>query len=210
MLVAGEAHNLTCSQSVGGSVVYLNVETVTVTFKRSMRRAFLFVFQCHEASIAIYSSMENQRLSHWVFVSAVAMIICLIIYSLTGQTRSCLASDRSAPARLFKALRTLTCVLLAHIFLVNEIIRLRIKVKEASSHSLCCRSLWVPDVREGPEGRYFNVVQRQRHPDARRQAAVWSFHHHHLSHHRAAGQVSHTAFWHFKGTVCKKYVRKVL
>uniref|UniRef100_M4AEY9 Solute carrier family 38 member 8a n=1 Tax=Xiphophorus maculatus TaxID=8083 RepID=M4AEY9_XIPMA len=44
---------------------------------------FLFL-QCHEASIAIYSSMENQRLSHWAFVSVVAMIICLIIYSLTG------------------------------------------------------------------------------------------------------------------------------
>nr|XP_015820696.2 putative sodium-coupled neutral amino acid transporter 8a [Nothobranchius furzeri] len=43
-----------------------------------------FGFQCHEASIAIYSSMENQRLSHWVFVSVVAMIICFIIYSLTG------------------------------------------------------------------------------------------------------------------------------
>ncbi|XP_005814831.1 putative sodium-coupled neutral amino acid transporter 8 [Xiphophorus maculatus] len=43
-----------------------------------------FGFQCHEASIAIYSSMENQRLSHWAFVSVVAMIICLIIYSLTG------------------------------------------------------------------------------------------------------------------------------
>ncbi|XP_077423213.1 putative sodium-coupled neutral amino acid transporter 8a isoform X2 [Vanacampus margaritifer] len=42
-----------------------------------------FGFQCHEASIAIYSSMENQRLSHWAFISVVAMIICLIIYSLT-------------------------------------------------------------------------------------------------------------------------------
>ncbi|KAA8590536.1 hypothetical protein FQN60_014470 [Etheostoma spectabile] len=42
-----------------------------------------FGFQCHEASIAIYSSMENQRLSHWVFISVVSMIICLIIYSLT-------------------------------------------------------------------------------------------------------------------------------
>uniref|UniRef100_A0A3B3TWF8 Solute carrier family 38 member 8 n=1 Tax=Poecilia latipinna TaxID=48699 RepID=A0A3B3TWF8_9TELE len=42
-----------------------------------------FGFQCHEASIAIYSSMENQRLSHWAFVSVVAMIICLVIYSLT-------------------------------------------------------------------------------------------------------------------------------
>ncbi|XP_051917050.1 putative sodium-coupled neutral amino acid transporter 8a [Hippocampus zosterae] len=43
-----------------------------------------FGFQCHEASIAIYSSMENQRLTHWAFISVVTMIICLIIYSLTG------------------------------------------------------------------------------------------------------------------------------
>lgn len=43
-----------------------------------------FGFQCHEASIAIYSSMENQRLSHWVFISVVSMFFCLIIYSLTG------------------------------------------------------------------------------------------------------------------------------
>ncbi|KAI9537993.1 hypothetical protein NQZ68_019334 [Dissostichus eleginoides] len=43
-----------------------------------------FGFQCHEASIAIYSSMENQRLSNWVFISVVSMIFCLIIYSLTG------------------------------------------------------------------------------------------------------------------------------
>ncbi|KAM8892619.1 putative sodium-coupled neutral amino acid transporter 8a isoform 1-T1 [Spinachia spinachia] len=43
-----------------------------------------FGFQCHEASITIYSSMENQRLSHWVFISVVSMIFCLIIYSLTG------------------------------------------------------------------------------------------------------------------------------
>ncbi|KAM3869872.1 putative sodium-coupled neutral amino acid transporter 8a [Diretmus argenteus] len=43
-----------------------------------------FGFQCHEASITIYSSMENQRLSHWVFISVVSMIFCLVIYSLTG------------------------------------------------------------------------------------------------------------------------------
>ncbi|XP_061825848.1 putative sodium-coupled neutral amino acid transporter 8a isoform X1 [Nerophis lumbriciformis] len=43
-----------------------------------------FGFQCHEASIAIYSSMENQRLTHWAFISVVTMIICLIIYTLTG------------------------------------------------------------------------------------------------------------------------------
>uniref|UniRef100_A0A3Q2E9L0 Solute carrier family 38 member 8a n=1 Tax=Cyprinodon variegatus TaxID=28743 RepID=A0A3Q2E9L0_CYPVA len=43
-----------------------------------------FGFQCHEASIAIYSSMENQRLSHWALISVVTMVICLLIYSLTG------------------------------------------------------------------------------------------------------------------------------
>ncbi|XP_065134698.2 putative sodium-coupled neutral amino acid transporter 8a [Paramisgurnus dabryanus] len=43
-----------------------------------------FGFQCHEACIAVYSSMENRKLSHWVFISVVSMFICLIIYSLTG------------------------------------------------------------------------------------------------------------------------------
>uniref|UniRef100_A0A3Q3IXI2 Amino acid transporter transmembrane domain-containing protein n=1 Tax=Monopterus albus TaxID=43700 RepID=A0A3Q3IXI2_MONAL len=43
-----------------------------------------FGFQCHEASIAIYSSMENQQLSHWVLISVASMIFCLVIYSLTG------------------------------------------------------------------------------------------------------------------------------
>lgn len=42
------------------------------------------VFQCHEACIAVYSSMKNRKLSHWVFISVVSMFICLIIYSLTG------------------------------------------------------------------------------------------------------------------------------
>ncbi|KAL2094106.1 hypothetical protein ACEWY4_011418 [Coilia grayii] len=43
-----------------------------------------FGFQCHESCIAIYSSMENKKLSHWVFISVVSMVICLVIYSLTG------------------------------------------------------------------------------------------------------------------------------
>ncbi|XP_048825465.1 putative sodium-coupled neutral amino acid transporter 8 [Brienomyrus brachyistius] len=43
-----------------------------------------FGFQCHEASIAIYSSMENKKLSHWVVISVVSMFICLLIYSFTG------------------------------------------------------------------------------------------------------------------------------
>uniref|UniRef100_A0A672MG01 Solute carrier family 38 member 8 n=1 Tax=Sinocyclocheilus grahami TaxID=75366 RepID=A0A672MG01_SINGR len=44
----------------------------------------LCLFQCHEACIAVYSSMENRKLSHWVFISVISMFICLIIYSLTG------------------------------------------------------------------------------------------------------------------------------
>ena len=40
--------------------------------------------QCHEACVAIYSSMHNQSFSHWVAVSVLSMLICLLIYSLTG------------------------------------------------------------------------------------------------------------------------------
>ncbi|XP_064016523.1 solute carrier family 38 member 8 isoform X5 [Pogoniulus pusillus] len=40
--------------------------------------------QCHEACVAIYSSMRNQSFSHWVAVSMLSMLICLLIYSLTG------------------------------------------------------------------------------------------------------------------------------
>ncbi|KAL7878831.1 hypothetical protein AOLI_G00098050 [Acnodon oligacanthus] len=43
-----------------------------------------FGFQCHEACIAIYSCMENKKLSHWVIISLVSMFFCLVIYSLTG------------------------------------------------------------------------------------------------------------------------------
>ncbi|KAL7866923.1 hypothetical protein AOLI_G00147370 [Acnodon oligacanthus] len=43
-----------------------------------------FGFQCHEACIAIYSSMENKKITHWVFIAMVSMIFCLLIYTLTG------------------------------------------------------------------------------------------------------------------------------
>uniref|UniRef100_A0A8C8FIL0 Amino acid transporter transmembrane domain-containing protein n=1 Tax=Oncorhynchus tshawytscha TaxID=74940 RepID=A0A8C8FIL0_ONCTS len=43
-----------------------------------------FGFQCHEACIAIYSSMENKKLSHWVIISVISMFFCLLIYTLTG------------------------------------------------------------------------------------------------------------------------------
>uniref|UniRef100_A0A3Q4GWP8 Solute carrier family 38 member 8b n=1 Tax=Neolamprologus brichardi TaxID=32507 RepID=A0A3Q4GWP8_NEOBR len=43
-----------------------------------------FGFQCHEACIAIYTSMENQKISHWVVISVLSMLFCLLIYTLTG------------------------------------------------------------------------------------------------------------------------------
>ncbi|KAM9408300.1 putative sodium-coupled neutral amino acid transporter 8 [Pholidichthys leucotaenia] len=43
-----------------------------------------FGFQCHEACVAIYSSMDNKNLSHWVVISVISMFFCLLIYTLTG------------------------------------------------------------------------------------------------------------------------------
>lgn len=43
-----------------------------------------FGFQCHEASVAIYTSMKNKKLSNWILVSVLSMFFCLLIYSLTG------------------------------------------------------------------------------------------------------------------------------
>uniref|UniRef100_A0A673AAM9 Solute carrier family 38 member 8a n=1 Tax=Sphaeramia orbicularis TaxID=375764 RepID=A0A673AAM9_9TELE len=63
-------------------LVYCRAGSWASTF--SVIPTICFGFQCHEASIAIYSSMENQRLSHWVVISVVSMFFCLIIYSLTG------------------------------------------------------------------------------------------------------------------------------
>uniref|UniRef100_A0A8C2KPI1 Solute carrier family 38 member 8a n=1 Tax=Cyprinus carpio TaxID=7962 RepID=A0A8C2KPI1_CYPCA len=40
--------------------------------------------RCGTVCITVYSSIENRKLSHWVFISVVSMFICLIIYSLTG------------------------------------------------------------------------------------------------------------------------------
>ncbi|KAI4885090.1 hypothetical protein NFI96_023139 [Prochilodus magdalenae] len=61
---------------------YIRISTWASMF--SVIPTICFGFQCHEACIAIYSSMENKKLSHWVFISLVSMFFCLVIYSLTG------------------------------------------------------------------------------------------------------------------------------
>uniref|UniRef100_A0A3Q3N375 Solute carrier family 38 member 8b n=1 Tax=Mastacembelus armatus TaxID=205130 RepID=A0A3Q3N375_9TELE len=69
----------------------INVCVCSVSFSVSLWTSMFsvvpticFGFQCHEACIAIYSSMENQKLSHWVFIAVVSMFFCLLIYTLTG------------------------------------------------------------------------------------------------------------------------------
>ncbi|XP_073515421.1 solute carrier family 38 member 8 [Phyllobates terribilis] len=59
-----------------------NASTLASMF--SVIPTICFGFQCHEACITIYSSMKNKCLSNWVAVSVLSMLICLLIYSLTG------------------------------------------------------------------------------------------------------------------------------
>lgn len=42
------------------------------------------VFQCHEAAVAVYSSMSRRSLCHWALVSALSLLACCLVYSLTG------------------------------------------------------------------------------------------------------------------------------
>ncbi|NXY55046.1 AVT2 protein, partial [Callaeas wilsoni] len=73
---------------------YLQAESLSLTEPPQPSRSWTsifsvipticFGFQCHEACVAIYSSMRNQSFSHWVTVSMLSMLICLLIYSLTA------------------------------------------------------------------------------------------------------------------------------
>uniref|UniRef100_A0A8C0IQ77 Solute carrier family 38 member 8 n=1 Tax=Chelonoidis abingdonii TaxID=106734 RepID=A0A8C0IQ77_CHEAB len=69
---------------------YLRTEQVIMHEVSSLASMFsviptiCFGFQCHEACIAIYSSMHNKKLSLWIVVSVLSMLFCLLIYSLTG------------------------------------------------------------------------------------------------------------------------------
>uniref|UniRef100_A0A674I1X0 Solute carrier family 38 member 8 n=1 Tax=Terrapene triunguis TaxID=2587831 RepID=A0A674I1X0_9SAUR len=63
---------------------YLRTEHFILPSPADKRAVFSRVFQCHEACIAIYSSMHNKKLSLWIVVSVLSMLFCLLIYSLTG------------------------------------------------------------------------------------------------------------------------------
>ncbi|XP_075392859.1 solute carrier family 38 member 8 [Tenrec ecaudatus] len=43
-----------------------------------------FGFQCHEAAVSIYCSLDDQRLSRWALVSTLSLLACCLVYSLTG------------------------------------------------------------------------------------------------------------------------------
>uniref|UniRef100_A0A3B5M0Q2 Amino acid transporter transmembrane domain-containing protein n=1 Tax=Xiphophorus couchianus TaxID=32473 RepID=A0A3B5M0Q2_9TELE len=65
-------------------IIYPEQSRGTWTSMFSVVPTICFGFQCHEACIAIYSSMENQKLLHWAAISVLSMFFCLLTYTLTG------------------------------------------------------------------------------------------------------------------------------
>ncbi|XP_012503656.1 PREDICTED: putative sodium-coupled neutral amino acid transporter 8 [Propithecus coquereli] len=43
-----------------------------------------FGFQCHEAAVSVYCSTRPRSLSRWALVSALSLLACCLVYSLTG------------------------------------------------------------------------------------------------------------------------------
>lgn len=118
--------------------------------------------QCHEACIAIYSSMENQKLSHWVGISVLSMFFCLLIYTLTGEFTS---EDHSA-----------SC---AHIW--------KLPVTSTLCPSRCLR---LHDVWTRRCFRHFDVISGKWCGHDHLQTSFWNINHHHLSHYSSPGEVS--------------------
>lgn len=118
--------------------------------------------QCHEACIAIYSSMENQKLSHWVGISVLSMFFCLLIYTLTGEFTS---EDHSA-----------SC---AHIW--------KLPVTSTLCTSRCLR---LHDVWTRRRFRHFDVISGKWCGHDHLQTSFWNIDHHHLSHYSSPGEVS--------------------
>lgn len=121
--------------------------------------------QCHEACIAIYSSMENQKLSHWVWISTLSMLFCLLVYTLTG------ASHWDSSSAAWDCLQPPTTA------------------PPLSVH----RCLRLPDLWTGGRRRYSDVLSRQRRGDDHLQTALRNLHRHHLPHYSAPGEVGATA-----------------
>lgn len=118
--------------------------------------------QCHEACIAIYSSMENQKLSHWVGISVLSMFFCLLIYTLTGEFTP---EDHSA-----------SC---AHIW--------KLPVTSTLCTSRCLR---LHDVWTGCCLRHFDVISGKWCGHDHLQTSFWNINHHYLSHYSSPGEVS--------------------
>lgn len=121
--------------------------------------------QCHEACIAIYSSMENQKLSHWVCISTLSMLFCLLVYTLTGAS---LCKATSAPLDCLQPPTTAPPLSLR-------------------------RCLRLHDLWTGGRRRYSDVLSRQRRGHDHFQTAFWNIHHYHLPDYSAPGEVSASA-----------------
>lgn len=120
--------------------------------------------QCHEACIAIYSSMENQKLSHWVWISALSMFFCLLIYTLTG---GFLSKDLSASWLCPESCQTSP-------------------IHPPLSPYRC---VWLHDVWTRGSLRHSDVLSRKRCGHDHFQAAFRNIDHHHLPHYSPPGKV---------------------
>lgn len=140
------------------------IQLVHVDKMKKWVEFFFFLPQCHEACIAIYSSMENQKISHWMFISVLSMFFCLLVYTLTGAVSIEPWSHVTSPGTNWTG---------------------------SSLMFWCSRCLWLRDIwtRCGPG--YFNVISWQRRGHDHRETALWNFHRHHLPHHSPAGEASH-------------------
>lgn len=143
--------------------VLIKLLNVNMKLKASFKNCCSLRLQCHEASIAIYSSMENQKLSHWVFVAVVSMFFCLLIYTLTGEF---------TPQTETVVQYELTWELL---------------IAPALSISRCVR---FPDVWTSCCLRYFDVIFGRWCSHDHFQTAFWNIDYHHLSYHSSSGEVS--------------------
>lgn len=131
----------------------------------SDRMLYLCVcLQCHEACIAIYSSMENQKLSHWVCISTLSMFFCLLVYTLTG-------------ASLFEDQRA-------------EHHGVCLEPTTMSPPFPPCRCVWLHDLWTGGCRRYSDVLSRERCGHDHFPTAFWNIDHYHLPNHSAPGKVS--------------------
>lgn len=109
--------------------------------------------------------MENQKISHWVVISVLSMLFCLLMYTLTGE-----------PTPKTSAF-------------VHYVLTWRPPVTPTRFFSRCVR---LPDVWTRRRLRHLDVISRKWCGHDHFQATFWNLNYHGLSDHSPSGEVSLT------------------